>query len=58
MSLPLMNGLVNNTTGTCQCICQKPYLGEYPGNNLSDIVKKSLKYFMETKNIVSIFLNL
>ena len=58
LSLPLMNGLVNNTTGTCQCICQKPYLGEYPGNNLSDIVKKSLKYFMETKNIVSIFLNL
>ena len=38
LSLPLMNGLVNNNTGTCQCICQKPYLGEYAGDNLSDIV--------------------
>ena len=44
LSLPLMYGLVNNTTGTCQCMCQKPYLGD-PGNNLSDIVKKYLKIY-------------
>ena len=31
LSLPLMNGLVNNNTGTCQCICQKPYLGQLGG---------------------------
>ena len=37
LSLPLMNGLVNNNTGACQCICQKPYLGigylGHQGNN-------------------------
>ena len=35
LSLPLMNGLVNNNTGTCQCICQKPYIGYHghQGNN-------------------------
>ena len=38
----MMYGLINNTIGTCQCMCQKPYLGD-PGNNLSDIVKKSLE---------------
>ena len=44
LSLPLMYGLVNNST--CQCTCQKPYLGD-PGDNLSDIVQKSLKYLIE-----------
>ena len=42
LSLPLMYGLVNNTTGTCQCMCQKPYLGD-PGNNLSKIRQKIFK---------------
>ena len=52
----MMYGLVNNST--CQCTCQKPYLGD-PGNNSSDIVQKSLKYLIETKYIVvSFFLNL
>ena len=41
LSLPLINGLVNNTIGTCQCMCQKPYLGD-PGDDLFDIVKKPL----------------
>ena len=49
LSFPLMYGLVNNST--CQCTCQKPYLGD-PGDNLSDIVKKSLKYLIETEYIV------
>ena len=49
LSLPLMNALFNNNTGTCQCVCQNPNLGD-TGDNLSDIVKKSLKYIMtETK---------
>ena len=55
LSLPLMNGLVNNNTDTCQCTCQKPYLGD-PGDDLFDIVKKPLKYFMETKFILVRFL--
>ena len=55
LSLPLMNALVNNNTGTCQCTCQKPYLGD-PGDDLFDIVKKPLKYFMETKYILVRFL--
>ena len=53
LSLPLMYGLDNNTTGTCQCMCQKPYLGD-PGNNLSDTVQKSLKYLIE-QNISLVF---
>ena len=56
MSLPLMNGLVNNTTGTCQCICQKPYLGLDTGDNLSDIVKNSLQYLIETKFVLCIYM--
>ena len=48
LSLPLMYGLVNNST--CQCTCQKPYLGD--AGDLSDIVKKSLKYLIETEYIV------
>ena len=48
LSLPLMNALFNNNTGICQCVCQNPNLGD-TGNNLSDIVKNSLQYLIETK---------
>ena len=54
LSFPLINALVNNNTDTCQCTCQKPYLGD--AGDLSDIVKKSLKYLIETKYIVKFFL--
>ena len=48
LSLPLMNALFNNNTGTCQCVCQKQNLGD-TGDNLSDIVKNSLQNLIETK---------
>ena len=50
LSLPLINGLVNNITDKCQCTCKNPYLGTFiPGNNLFDIVKKSFKIFDRNK---------
>ena len=55
LSLPLMNALFNNNTGTCQCVCQKQNLGD-TGDNLSDIVKNSLQYLIETKFVLCIYI--
>ena len=50
-----MNALFNNNTGTCQCVCQNPNLGD-TGDNLSDIVKNSLQYLIETKFVLCIYI--